>query len=98
MGGLRYSDRKQQCDVIEKGNGGSFYRNLVKLNQFVRQECIENGNIGSEFVEKGPRILIVLDNASYHKKETVVDQLSAECPNIELCVLPSYSPGYNLIE
>lgn len=98
MGGLRYSDRKNQCYVIEQGNSDSFYTNLVKLNEFVRQEWVENGNIESEFVEKGANILIVLDNASYHKKETVIDQLAQECPNLELCFLPPYSPDYNLIE
>ena len=55
---------------------------------------MENGNIASEFVEKGPRILIVLDNASDRKKQTVIDQLVLECPNLELFFL---SP-YNLIE
>ena len=94
MGGLRYSDRKQQCYVIDQGNSESFQTNLVKLNEFVRQEWVENGNIASEFVEKGPRILIVLDNASYHKKQTVIDPLALECPNLELFFLPPY----NLIE
>ena len=98
MGGLRYSDRKQKCYVIDQGNGESFQTNLVKLNEFVCQEWVENGNIASEFVEKGPRILIVLDNASYHKKQTVIDQLALEFPNLELFFLPPYSPDYNLIE
>ena len=59
--------------MIDQGNGESFQSNLVKLNEFARQEWVENGNIASEFVEKGSTILIVLDNASYHKKQTVID-------------------------
>jgi transposase len=98
MGGLRYSDRKQKCYFIEQGNGDSFKSNLVKLNEFIRQEWVEKGNIESEFTLNGPRVLIVLDNASYHKKQAVIDQLKAECPNLELCFLPPYSPDYNLIE
>jgi transposase len=98
MGGLRYSDRKQKCYFIEQGNGDSFKNNLVKLNDFIQQEWVENGNIESEFTLKGPRVLIVLDNASYHKKQAVIDQLKDECPNLELCFLPPYSPDYNLIE
>lgn len=98
MGGLRYSDRKSQCYEIEQGNSKSFYANLVKLNEFIRQEWIEKGNIASEFLEKSPRILIVLDNASYHKKQLVINQLAKDCPNLELCFLPPYSPDYNLIE
>jgi transposase len=98
MGGLRYSDRKQKCYVIDQGNGESFYTNLVKLNEFVREEWVEKGNIASDFVEKGPKILIVLDNTSYHKKQTVIDQLADEYPNLELRFLSPYSPDYNLIE
>jgi transposase len=98
MGGLRYNDRKQNCYVIEQGNSVSFYTNLKNLNEFVKREWVENGNIESEFEEKGPQILVVLDNASYHKKEGVIEQLTTECPNIELRFLPPYSPDYNLIE
>jgi transposase len=68
MGGLRYHDRHRQCYFIEQGNGDSFYASMVKLNQFVKAEWLEKGHIESEFGQKGPRILIVLDNASYHKK------------------------------
>ena len=98
MGGLRYADRRQQCYFIEQGNGKSFYTNLVKLNQFVKQEWVDQGNVECEFEQKGPKILLVLNNASYHKKQEVIDQLSTECPNLELCFLPPYSPDYNLIE
>ena len=98
MGGLRYDDRKQQCYFIEQGNGDSFYASLIKLNQFVLKEWVDKGNLECEFEQKGPRVLIVLDNASYHKKQEVIDKLKTECPNLELCFLPPYSPDYNLIE
>ena len=42
--------------------------------------------------------MIILDNASYHKKQEVIARLSEECPNLELWFLPPYSPDYNLIE
>ena len=98
MGGLRYNDRKQQCYFIEQGNGDSFYSSLIKLNQFVLKEWVDKGNLEGEFEQKGPKILIVLDNASYHKKQEVIDKLKTECPNLELWFLPPYSPDYNLIE
>ncbi len=98
MGGLRYEDRRQQCYFIEQGNGDSFYANLIKLNQFVRQEWADKGNLDGEFEQNGPRILVVLDNASYHKKQEIIEKLSTECPNLELWFLPPYSPDYNLIE
>jgi len=67
MGGLRYHDRRQQCYFIEQGNGDSFYENMLKLNQFVKQEWIGKGNVEIEFEQSEMRIVIVLDNASYHK-------------------------------
>ncbi|MCY7278821.1 MAG: IS630 family transposase [Phormidesmis sp. CAN_BIN44] len=75
MGGLRYHDHQRKCYFIEQGNGDSFYANLVKLHQFVKQEWVEKGNVEGEFEQKGPRVLIVLDNASYHKKQAVMDKL-----------------------
>jgi transposase len=98
MGGLRYHDRHRQCYFIEQGNGDSFYASMLKLHQFVKEEWVEKGNIESKFEENGVRILIVLDNASYHRKQEVIAKLSEECPNLELWFLPPYSPDYNLIE
>jgi transposase len=40
----------------------------------------------------------ILDNASYHKKKDVIEQVEKELPNIRLEFLPAYSPDYNLIE
>lgn len=98
MGGLRYHDHQRKCYFIEQGNGESFLANLVKLNQFVKQEWVGKGNLEGEFEQKEPRVLIILDNASYHKKQEVIANLCAECPNLELWFLPPYSPDYNLIE
>ena len=75
MGGLRYHDRCQQCYFIEQGNGDSFYENMLKLNQFVKQEWIDKGNLEIEFERSEIRIVIVLDNASYHKKQEVIARL-----------------------
>jgi transposase len=98
MGGLRHSDRKQKCYFIDQGNGDSFLENIVNLNKYVIQEWIEKGNLEGDFEQNGPKIIIVLDNASYHKKQEVIAQISFECPNLELWFLPPYSPDYNLIE
>lgn len=75
MGGLRYHDRKRICYFIEKGNGESFYEQLEKLNEYVKNEWIEQGNQAGYFSEQGPKILIILDHASYHKKKDIL-QLS----------------------
>jgi Transposase and inactivated derivatives len=98
MGGVRYHDRKRVCYFIEKGNGESFYVQLEQLNEWVRQEWVEQGNRREDFEEKGPKILIILDNASYHKKQSTLALIEKKLPNIQLYFLPAYSPDFNLVE
>jgi transposase len=90
MGGVRYHDRKRVCYFIEKGNGESFYAQLEQLNEWVRQEWVEQGNRREDFEEKGPKILIILDNASYHKKQTTLALIEKKLPLIQLYFLPAY--------
>lgn len=98
MGGLRYGDKKRMCYVIKKGDSATFYEQLKKLNEMVKKEWEAKGNNGEEFEEKGPKIVIVLDNASFHKKGEIIEKIESELPNIRLEYLPAYSPDYNLIE
>jgi transposase len=98
MGGLRYSDKKRICFFIEKGNSDTFYEQLTKLNQDLKKEWIAKGNQTSDFETKGPKILIILDNASFHKKQEILTKIKDNLPNIILEFLPAYSPDYNLIE
>ncbi|AUB39389.1 Transposase [Nostoc flagelliforme CCNUN1] len=67
MGGVRYNDKKRVCFFIEKGNSDIFYEQLIQLNEFVKSEWIEQEKKESDFQTLGPKILIILDNASYHK-------------------------------
>ncbi len=98
MGGLRYHDRKRLCFFIDKGNADSFFEQLVKLNDFVKREWVQQGNIAELYERIGPRVLVVLDNASYHKRQDIIDKIVQTLPNIHLCYLPAYSPDFNLIE
>jgi len=98
MGGVRFHDRKRMCYFIDKGNGESFYEQLVKLNDFVKKEWISAGNMEFNFSDKGPLILIILDNASYHKKKIIIEAIEKQLPNIQLYFLPAYSPDMNLVE
>ncbi len=99
MGGVRYHDRKRiMCYFIEKGSGESFYEQLEQFNQFVLQEWVKAGNLADDFHQKGPRILLVLDRASYHKKKTILEAIETNLPNIQLYFLPAYSPDLNLVE
>ena len=98
MGGLRYSDKKRVCFLIKKGDLLSFYEQLKKLNESVKQEWIDQGNKTNLFEKEGPKILILLDNASFHKKKEILADIEHNLPNIILEFLPPYSPDYNLIE
>ena len=98
MGGLRYHDRKRLCFFVDKGNADSFFEQLVKLNEFVKQEWVAQGNYSELYERIGPRVLVILDNASYHKRQDIIDKIEQTLPNIHLCYLPAYSPDFNLIE
>ncbi len=98
MGGLRYNDKKRICYFIEKGESETFYNKISSLNEAVKEEWVSLGNQESDFTNNGPRIIIILDNASFHKKKEIIEKIEAEFPNIILEYLPEYSPDYNLIE
>jgi transposase len=98
MGALRYSDKKRFIEFVEKGNSESFYKVLKVFYQELKDEWVEAGNSAEEFEEKGAKIVIILDNASFHKKQEYLDQIEVEMPNLHLEFLPEYSPDYNLIE
>jgi transposase len=68
------------------------------LHTFLKQEWVETGNLAEDFQELGPKILMVLDNASFYKRKDILAQIETELPNIRLEFLPPYSPDFNLIE
>lgn len=98
MGGLRYHDKKRICYFIEKGESETFYNQINNLNELVKKEWIDQENKESDFVSHGPRIIVILDNASFHKKKEIIKRIEEKLPNIILEYLPEYSPDYNLIE
>ncbi len=98
MGGLRYSDKKRFVEFLDKGNADNFYKVLKIFYQELINEWVEAGNQAKDFADKGAKIVIILDNASFHKKEHYINKIEAEMPNLNLEYLPEYSPDYNLIE
>jgi transposase len=98
MGGVRYHDKKRTCFFIDKGNSISFYEQIKNLYTSIKNEWINQGNLGDIFISSGVKILIILDNASYHKKKDVLQKIEQEMPNIQLYFLPPYSPDFNLAE
>jgi transposase len=98
MGALRYSDKKRFVDFLDKSNSKNFYAVLKIFYQEIIDEWVEAGNKREEFAKKGAKIVIILDNASFHKKEEYIKKIETEMPKIHLEYLPEYSPDYNLIE
>jgi hypothetical protein len=98
MGGLRYHDKKRISFVVKKGNVEVFHEQIKLLNDFLLQEWVEQGNKVEDFKECSAKIVIILDNASFHKRKDILEKIEAEMPNIILDFLPPYSPDYNLIE
>ena len=83
MGGLRYHDRFRLCFFIDKGNADSFFEQLVKLNEFVKQEWVSQGNYAELYERIGSRVLVILDNASFHKRQDIIDKIEQALPNIQ---------------
>lgn len=98
MGGLRYSDKKRFVEFLDVGNANNFYKVLESFYQELIYEWVEAGNQAEEFAERGAKIVIILDNASFHKQKESIKKIEAEMPNLHLEFLPEYSPDYNLIE
>ena len=88
MGGLRYSDKKKFIEFLEKGNADNFYNVLKIFYQELINEWVEAGNQAKHFAEEGAKVVIILDNASFHKKEEYIEKIEAEMPNLHLEFLP----------
>jgi transposase len=98
MGAVRHHDKKRICYFVEQGNSQSFYEQLKQLYEAVKQEWMAQGNQESEFSKLDPKIIIILDNASFHKKTEMLKNIADNLTNIILEFLPEYSPDYNLAE
>ena len=98
MRGLRYHNRLRLYNFIDEGNAESFFEQLEHLNKFVKQEWVEQGNSSKLYEKIGSRVLLILDNASYHKRQDIIDKIEQTLTNIQLFFLPAYSPDFNLIE
>ena len=83
---------------MDKSNSASFYQVIETFYEELICEWVESGNKAEDFPNKGPKIVIVLDNASFHKKKEYLNKIQSEMPNIHLEFLPKYSPDYNIME
>ena len=86
------------CFFIKKGNADIFLEQLQQFNELIKQEWVNKGNRAEDFQSDGPGIILILDNASFHKRGDILSRVSKELPNFRLDFLPAYSPDYNIIE
>lgn len=98
MGALRYSDKKRWVDFVPKGTKETFYQVMKEFHKDLIIEWVEAGNNAEDFREKGPKIVIIIDNAKIHKNPEILKKIESEMPNIKIEFLPEYSPDYNLSE
>ncbi len=68
------------------------------LYQEVKNEWLSEGNQAEDFVSQGTKIIIILDNARFQKKEGILQKIAEEMPNLIREFLPPYSPDYNIVE
>src|SRR4028119_1802599 len=98
MGGIREGDRKRVCFFIKKGNADIFFEQLQEFHKLIKEEWVSKGNRSENFQSDGPQIVLVLDNASFHKRQDIASKIAQELPNFVIIFLPAYSPDYNIIE
>ena len=82
MGGLRYHDKKRINFVIKKGDADVFYEQLTLLYNLCRQEWVDQGNKIELFNDCAAKIVVILDNASFHKRKDIIEKIEKEMPNI----------------
>ena len=88
MAGVRYSDKKRWVDFMPSGNSANFYAVLKIFYGDLRAEWILQGNLAEDFKDKGYKFVIILDNASFHKKAETLPKIAAEMPNLIIEFLP----------
>ncbi|WP_397317635.1 transposase [Oscillatoria nigro-viridis] len=71
---------------------------LKNFYEDLKAEWILQGNLAEDFKDKGCKFVIILDNASFHKKAETLQKIASEMPNLIIEFLPKYSPDYNLVE
>lgn len=71
---------------------------INECDKFNYETIIESVKSFAENIPKNKKILIVLDNASWHKKTVRLLQANNDFPSFEFIFLPPYSPELNPIE
>jgi hypothetical protein len=75
MGRIRESARKQVCFFIKKCYADIAYEQLQQLNKIIKKEWITQENCAENFYKIEQKIIFILDNASYHKRQNFIDKI-----------------------
>jgi len=75
MGAIRFSDKKRIVDFIPKGTGENFFKVLTEFYQELKNEWAGADRNIDDFERIGPKIVILLDNASIHKKKEILEKI-----------------------
>ena len=75
-------EQKRMNFLIKKGNADVFYEPIKCLRNFVLQEWIEPGKWIEYFLSGSAKVIIILDNASFHKSKDILNRIEAKMPNI----------------
>lgn len=70
----------------------SEYFNAQTYLSFVEGELLPH------FYRRRHRVFLILDNASYHKKPEVLEYFAKHDRQLQMFLLPSYSPDFNATE
>ena len=70
--------------MLKKGNSYNFYQVLKLFYEELINEWVSAENQASKFAEKGAKIVIILDNPSFPKKEDYLKRIEREMPNLHL--------------
>lgn len=84
VGAIRESERKRICFYIKIGNADIFLAQLQQFNQLLEQEWVNKGNRSVDFQSPGAKIILILDNAIFHKRQDILIRPSKELPNFGL--------------
>jgi hypothetical protein len=66
------------------GNGENFYSVLKAFYREIQCEWAGESKNIEDFERRGPQIVMILDNASIHKKKDILDKIEKEMPKIKL--------------
>ena len=82
MGGMRYSDQKKFVEFIKKGKADNFYKVIKVFYEELIYEWVAGGNEAQDFTKKGQKIVMILDDAIFHKTKNYLDKIETEMTNI----------------